>query len=150
MILFQPHALRQTYSKQQLHSDELPYFVPGKKQVIITVENIKIAPGICYESLQSAHSAYACKLGAQVYIASVAKTQNGIEKAIVHYPEVANINSMPVFMANSVGLCDNFKCVGKSSIWNKQGMLVGQLDEAREGFLVFDTDTEEVCEKYIL
>ena len=55
MIIFQPNQFRQTYSKQILHSDELRYFVPGKQQVILTIEGKKIAPAICYESLQLEH-----------------------------------------------------------------------------------------------
>jgi predicted amidohydrolase len=47
-------------------------------------------------------------------------------------------------MANSVGFCDNFLSVGQSSVWNKKGELVGQLDDKSEGVLVFDTETEEI------
>jgi len=53
MILFQPGLPRQTYSKQQLHTDELPYFIKGENQTIIMVDNKKIAPAICHESLQT-------------------------------------------------------------------------------------------------
>ena len=147
MIIFQPNKPRQTYSKQQLHSDEFTYFVNGKRQIIITVDNKKIAPAICYESLQNNHSENAKKIGAEIYVASVAKSQNGIDKAMIHYPEIAKKFSMPVLMSNSVGFCDNFQSVGKSSVWSKQGNLVGQLDDKLEGILVFDTETEEVIEQ---
>jgi predicted amidohydrolase len=147
MIIFQPNGLRQTYSKQQLHSDEFPYFVNGEKQIILTVDNMKIAPAICYESLQTDHSENANKLGAEIYLASVAKSQNGINKAMIHYPAVAKKFSMPVLMSNCVGYCDNFQSVGKSSVWTKQGNLVGQLDDKLEGILIFDTETEEVIER---
>jgi len=144
MIIFQPNTPRQTYSKQQLHSDEFSYFVSGDKQIILTVENEKIAPAICYESLQTDHSKNANKLGAEIYVASVAKTQNGIDKAMKHYPIVAEKFSMPVLMSNCVGYCDNFESVGQSSIWTKQGNLAGQIDDLNEGLLIFDTETEEV------
>lgn len=147
MIIFQPDTPRQTYSKQQLHSDEFPYFVNGDKQIILTVDNKQIAPAICYESLQTDHSDNANKLGAEIYVASVAKSQNGIDKAMTHYPAVAKKFSMPVLMSNCVGYCDNFESVGKSSVWTKQGNLVGQLNEKLEGILIFDTETEEVIEQ---
>ena len=147
MIIFQPDTPRQTYSKQQLHSDEFPFFVNGEKQIILTVDNKQIAPAICYESLQITHSDNANKLGAEIYIASVAKSQNGIEKAMIHYPAVAKKFSMPVLMSNCVGYCDNFESVGKSSVWTKQGKLVGQLDDKLEGILIFDTETEDVIEQ---
>jgi predicted amidohydrolase len=147
MLIFQPDAPRQTYSKQQLHSDELPFFINGEKQIILTVNNKKIAPAICYESLQTDHSEIAYRLGAEIYVASVAKSQNGIDKAMTHYPEIAKKFSMPVLMSNCVGYCDNFQSVGKTSVWTKQGDLVGQLNDKLEGILIFDTETEEATEQ---
>jgi predicted amidohydrolase len=149
MIIFQPDRPRQTYSKQQLHADELAYFINGDKQIILIVDNKKIAPAICYESLQPGHSANANKLGADIYLASVAKSQNGISKAMVHYPTIATKYSMPVLMANCIGHCDNFESAGKSAIWTKQGNLIAQLDDKNEGILIFDTETEEVIKQTI-
>ena len=143
MMIFQSNAPRQIYSKQQLHSDELSYFIQGEEQIILNVANSKIAPAICYESLQADHSENAGKLGAEIYIASVAKAQNGFNKAMAHYPDVAKKLSMPVLMANCVGFCDNFESVGKSSVWTKDGVLAGQLDDQLEGILIFDTETEK-------
>ncbi|GAA0878833.1 carbon-nitrogen hydrolase family protein [Algoriphagus jejuensis] len=144
MIILQPDRERQIYSKQQLHSDEFPYFVAGEKQLILTVAGKKIAPAICYESLQAEHSAHADQLGAELYVASVAKSQEGINKAMVHYPAVAKKFSMPVLMSNCLGYCDNFESVGQSAVWTKQGDLAEQLDDKLEGILVFDTETKEV------
>jgi hypothetical protein len=53
--------------------------------------------------LQPNHSEKAFQLGADIYIASVAKSQSGVDKAMRHYPEVAKKYAMPVLMANSVG-----------------------------------------------
>lgn len=147
MILFQPNTIKQIYSKQQLHTDEFPYFVKGDEQIILTIKNKKIAPAICYESLQWSHSENANKLGAEIYMASVAKSQNGIDKAMAHYPAVAKKFSMPVLLSNCVGYCDNFKGAGQSSVWTKQGNLAGKLDDKSEGLLIFDTETE-TCKSY--
>lgn len=147
MIIFQPGTTRQTYSKQQLHADEFPFFVSGEKQIVLTVGDKKIAPAICYESLQPSHADDAVQLGADIYLASVAKSQNGMAKAMKHYPEVARRNSIPVLMANCVGFCDNFESVGQTAAWTKQGKLAGQLDEESEGVLIFDTDTEEAIKQ---
>ncbi len=149
MIIFQPHQPKQTYSKQYLHEDEFPYFINGQGQVFLTIENIKIAPAICYESLLPEHSANASKNGAAIYIASVAKSASGVEKAFKHFPEVANKYAMTVLMANAVGPCDNFESAGKTSIWNNKGLLVGQLNDTHEGILIVDTETQEVTEKMI-
>ena len=147
MIIFEANKPRKTYSKQQLHSDEFPYFEKGVGQVIIETNNKSIAPAICYESLQPTHSENAFKLGADVYLASVAKPANGVEKAFNHYPKIAKQHAMPVLMSNCVGFCDNFLSVGKSAVWTKKGKLVGQLDDKTEGVLIFDTETEEVVIK---
>lgn len=144
MLIFQPWAIRKIYSKQQLHVDEIPYFVNGEQQVILTINGVKVAPAICYESLQISHSSLAKDLGAEVYVASVAKPQNGIDKAMIHYPAIAKKFMMPVLMANCIGYCDNFESAGKSAIWTKQGTLAAQFDEISEGLLIFDTETEEV------
>ncbi|MEO5684937.1 MAG: carbon-nitrogen hydrolase family protein [Chitinophagaceae bacterium] len=143
MLIFQPGRAKQVYSKQQLHADELPWFVQGNKQVVLTIGNKKIAPAICYESLQEDHANIASLIGADIYIASVAKSQKGIDKALLHYPSIAKKFSMPVLMANCIGYCDNFESVGKSSVWTSQGNMVGQLDD-EEGLLIFDTETAEV------
>jgi predicted amidohydrolase len=147
MIIFEPNKPRQTYSKQQLHSDEFPYFENGVKQVIIKTNDKNIAPAICYESLKPTHIENAFKLGADVYLASVAKPANGVEKAFDHYPKVAKQYGMPVLMTNCVGFCDNFLSVGKSAVWTKEGKLVGQLDDKMEGILFFDTETELIIKR---
>lgn len=149
MVVFEPNQPRKIYSKQLLHSDETPYFEQGIGQLIIRTNDKKIAPAICYESLQPAHSENAYKLGADVYLASVAKPAHGIQEACACFPGVAAKYSMPVLMSNSVGFCDNFFSAGKSSVWTKEGKLAGQLDDRSEGILIFDTETEEVIVRII-
>jgi predicted amidohydrolase len=144
MVVFEPKKSRQTYSKQQLHSDEFLYFENGVGQVLIKMKDKNIAPAICYESLQPTHSENAFKLGANVYLASVAKSANGVEKAFNYYPKLAKQYAMSVLMSNCVGFCDNYLSVGNSAIWTKDGKLVGQLDDKTEGILIFETETEKV------
>ena len=149
MIIFEPNKPRQTYSKQQLHSDELPYFEKGVGQILIKTNDTNIAPAICYESLQPTHIENAFKLGADVYLASVAKPAKGVKNAFDHYPRVAKQYIMPVLMANCVGFYDNFLSVGNSAVWTKKGELVGQLDDKTEGILLFDTETEKIIARKI-
>jgi len=93
------------------------------------------------------HSTNAVGLGAEIYVASVAKSQNGVNKAMAHYAEIAKKHSMPVLMSNCIGYCDNFESVGNSAVWTKDGKIAGQLDDKSEGIIVFDTETEEVTTK---
>lgn len=144
MVIFEPNQERKIYSKQKLHLDELRYFIQGNGQIILTIKNKKVAPAICYESLQSEHSEKANRLGAEIYLASVAKSQNGIEKAFTHYPKIAKKFSMPVLMSNSVGFCDNFLSVGQSAVWNNKGELLEKLGSDKEGLLIFEMETQQV------
>ncbi len=138
MVWFAPGAARRTYAKQQLHVDEQPYFVPGIAQLLLESEGHKLAPAICYESLQMDHADSVASLAARVYLASVAKPASGLAKAMVHYPAVARKHAMFVIMANSVGPSDDFVCVGQSAAWNVCGDLLVQMDAESEGVVVLD------------
>lgn len=145
LLIFQPGKARKLYSKKFLHVDELPWFVNGPEQVHLNIKGKKINPAICYESLLYEHAEAAFKNGVGIYVASVAKSAVGVQKAFRHYPKIAAQFATPVLMANCVGFCDNFESAGNTAAWNSKGELIGQLDAASEGILVFDTQTE-CCE----
>jgi predicted amidohydrolase len=138
ILIFQPDGSRTTYSKQLLHEDELPYFVPGQTEVMINCKGKKIAPAICYESLQTVHAEKAHNNGADIYLASVAKSAKGVEKAYVHYPLIAKQHGMIVLMSNSIGPSDDFVGAGASAVWNGKGELVERLNGEEKGMLVYD------------
>jgi predicted amidohydrolase len=141
MVWCAPKVSCRVYVKQQLHSSELAYFVGGINQLVITNNDHKIAPAICYESLQSNHADSAAKLGADIYLASVAKSANVLDKAMPHYPLVARQHHMFVLMANSVGACDSWQSVGQSAVWGRDGVLLAQMDSESEGWVMLDTLT---------
>lgn len=143
MIWFQPDVPRTAYSKQYLHEDELPYFVPGSGQVFLEHSGITLAPAICYESLLPHHAAAASAGGAHIYLASVAKNAKGVEKALKHYPAIAAQYKMPVIMANCFGFCDNFESTGNTAVWDSKGVLLKVLDDGVPGLVIFDTETEK-------
>jgi predicted amidohydrolase/predicted GNAT family N-acyltransferase len=146
MVLFQRNKERMLYSKQMLHHDELPYFVCGNGQTYLTIKEHKIAIGICYETLQRGHFVNAIQKSADIYIASVAKPKGGVDKAYKHFSKIANDFNTPILMSNSIGFCDNFMSAGQSTVWNKDGELIGKLDQQNQGFLIYDTElgTEEI------
>ena len=143
MVIFQPFTSRQTYSKQILHADEYPFFVSGEQQTFIAYKNYKIAPAICFESLQNEHSVKASAHGVNIYLASVAKSAKGVEKANLHYPEISKNLNLTVLMANSVGPADDFISTGNSAVWNNQGQMIVQLNEINEGIIIYDVVTQE-------
>lgn len=149
LILFQPHRNRQTYSKKYLHADEEPYFTRDPNPNRISFIHSNIALAICYEISIPAHAEDAFKNGAEIYIASVAKSANGVEKAYVTLAELAKTYSKTVLMVNSIGPCDDFNCAGKSGAWNKQGELMGQLDDLHQSLLLLDSETQEIIHEKI-
>ena len=144
MILFQPDKARQTYYKQYLHPDEDAFFSSGQASINLLGDNINIALAICYELSVPQHSEHAFKWGANVYIASVAKSAEGVDKAIKTLADIAKKYSMTVLMANCIGQSSGFVSAGKSSVLTNQGVLVGQLNGTTEGILLIDTDTQEL------
>ncbi len=143
MIIFQPNQARQIYSKKYLHKDEEDFFVIGENHDLLTIKNKKLALAICYELSVPEHSENAVKNGAEIYLASVAKTKNGVEKASETLSEIARRYSMTVLMSNCVGPSEDGICAGNSAVWNSKGEEVGKLDDHREGLLIFDTETNK-------
>jgi predicted amidohydrolase len=148
LFFFLPEGAPLVYSKQLLHADELPFFVPGEEQLLFEAGGHKLAPAICYESLQPQHAAGAAAMGAGIYLASVAKSAAGIAKAERHYPEIAQRHQLHILMANHVGPSDDFVGAGGSAAWNPRGEQHGRMDAESEGILIYDTESEAVEIRY--
>lgn len=141
LLIFQAKEKKRSYSKQILHSDELPYFVCGYQQTYLKLKNKKIALGICYETLQREHFLNAIENDTDIYIASVAKPQSGMKKAHSHFSKMANEFNTPILVSNAVGTCDNFLSFGQSAAWNKDGEILNQFNSEDQGILLYDTDS---------
>jgi predicted amidohydrolase len=141
MIVFQPHHERLLYAKKYIHPDEEEFFIPGQNFPAINVAANTIALAICYELSIPAHAAEAFTTGAGIYIASVAKFMNGIDKATQRLSEIARTQGVFTLMSNCIGHADGSICAGKTAAWNTQGVLLAQLDESSEGILLLDTET---------
>lgn len=146
LIVFQPDRPRWTYSKQHLHPDEEPFFVPGSRSAGL-IDGVALA--ICYEISVPEHAQRASARGATVYLASVAKFLNGIEKANARLADIARTHAMTVLMANCVGLSDGAECAGNTAVWNSDGALMMQLNDRDEGLIVHDTDACESISAYL-
>lgn len=144
MVLFQPNQTRQAYFKKYLHADELPFFVINENTIELLDD---MALAICYEISVPAHAEDAHKKGAKVYLASVAKSVGGVDKALNRLSEIAKTYQMTVFMSNCAGYCDDFECGGKSAVWNHEGIMLAQLSETEVGILAFDEERESKVQK---
>ncbi len=147
MIIFRPLQPRQTYFKQYLHPDEEPWFTNGPSQKVLEGVNDHIALAICYEISVSEHAQRAHENGAKIYVASVAKTVGGMEKAFDTLAATAKKYSMVVLVSNCVGECEGKEAGGRSAIWNDKGILLEQLNDKDEGIIIFDTNTQEIIKE---
>jgi predicted amidohydrolase len=148
MVIFHPFRAKQIYSKKYLHPDEEPFFVPGQNSSNLIEGKTRIALAICYELSIPGHVEAAVTNKAEIYIASVAKSVNGVEKAVNRLSEIAGKYSIPVLMSNCIGNCDGFESAGRTSVWYNNGELACQLDGTNEGILIFDTNTQELMKTY--
>lgn len=144
MIIFQPGKERLTYSKQYLYHTEVGIFTAGTEQLYLNVENNIVAPAICYELSNPEHAEQAHKNNANIYIASVLNSVSGIDGDIQKLSAIAAKYNMTTFLANYVGTSGGYQCAGKSSVWNNDGKLIGQLDDKNEGTLIYDTVNQEI------
>jgi predicted amidohydrolase len=144
MLLFQPNKPVQAHSKMYLHADEEPFFVSGENLPGLIINNTPIALAICYEISVPEHSEHAHKTGAQLYVASVAKTVKGVEKAWNTLSDIAGKYGITVLMSNSVGMCEDGLCGGRSAAWNSKGELLGHLNDTKEGILILDTLIDKI------
>ena len=144
MVIFQPRQSRQVYSKKYLHPDEEAFFVAGRSSTGLIGRKTNLALAICYELSIPEHAEGAFKSGAEIYVASVAKSTKGVEQASRRLSEIAKSYAMTVLMSNCIGPCGGIDCAGQSSIWNSQGLLIGHLNGSNEGILMIDTQTQEI------
>ncbi len=121
LVFFRPNKERSLYAKQHLHEDEDPYFIPGPPSDGLISAEKKVALAICYELTIPEHSEAANVNGAEVYIASVAKTVNGVARNNPRLSEIAKRYQIPVLMCNCVGAFDGNTGGGQSGSWDAVG-----------------------------
>jgi predicted amidohydrolase len=145
MIIFRPGEERITYSKQYLYPTESGTFRAGFNPLVLRYETDVVAPAICYELSNKEHYEFAAQNKATVYLASVLNSVSGIDSDLAKLSAIAKDYKMITFMANYIGESGGYQCAGKSSVWNENGELIGQLGDQEEGLLIFDTKTRELA-----
>lgn len=141
-MTFSPGSKAEVYSKRFLHEDELPYFSPGSTNNLLIRRSPRIALAICYENSQDAQLDEALKQGAEIYVASVAKTAQGMESAKLRLSEISKQYSIPTLLVNSIGPQGGEDCAGGSAAWNDSGELLAKLDRDTTGILMLDTSSQ--------
>ena len=148
MVLFDPAHPKQIYAKKYIHADEEPFFVNGRNTTTTLNRYPNIALAICYEISVPQHALDASRTGANIYLASIAKTVKGVEAAHQRLSEIARTYQMTVMLSNCVGMADGAECGGRSAVWDNTGQRLFEMDETSEGLLIFDTITEEISVDY--
>jgi len=148
-IIFEPERRRKVYSKRNLFPTETAVFSKGDHYCQLEIGQNKISLGICYDLSDPAHSQEAYQAGSNIYTASVLNSVNGIDDDLVKLSTIAQKYHMHVLMANFSGESGGYECAGKSSIWNTNGSLLGQLNDQDEGILVLNTDDNQIEKIYI-
>ena len=143
MIVFYPNKERGRYSKKFLYPDENPYFIPGRIGLEAIFEYPKVAPAICYEISIPEHSKSAANIGSEIYAASVAKDRESVERSYKTLSNIAKTYSMITLMSNCLGEHSDFIGYGKSTAWNQEGEVIGEMDSDSEGILLVDTENTE-------
>lgn len=138
LVIFRPNKERSVYPKKHLHEDEDAYFIQGPPADGIIEAEKKIALAICYELTIPEHCETAHQNGAEVYIASVAKTVNGVARNNPRLSAIATQYNIPVLMCNCAGEFDGNVGGGQSGAWNAEGELIETLDKSQAGILVHD------------
>ncbi len=149
MILFQPQHVRQTYHKKYIHKDEEIHFVGNEKFTGLIGPEQNIALAICYEISVPEHSEEAASKGASYYVASAVKSKASLERSHQTLSDIAKKYSMITFLSNCVGRTGEFDCPGGSAVWDRDGALLGCLNDNEEGILILDTTDNQIFTKYI-
>jgi predicted amidohydrolase len=150
MLIFRPNAEIIQYSKQYLYETETEIFTAGNNPIVLPFDGKNIvAPAICYETSIEEHTKNAHDKNANIYIASVLNSVNGIDKDLNRITNISKRYNMTAFMANYVGQSGGYECAGKSTIWNNKGEIIAQLDGNEEGVLIYNIETGEIIKEQI-
>ncbi|WP_336964005.1 carbon-nitrogen hydrolase family protein [Chryseobacterium contaminans] len=148
-IIFQPDKPRSIYSKRHLYPTEIGIFSKDNNSCQLEIAENKISLAICYDLSDPMHSHEAYLSHSNIYAASVLNSVGGIDQDLIKLSAIAKKYNMHVLMANFVGESGGYKCAGKSSVWNSNGNLIGQLDHENEGVLILNTHDNQVEKIYI-
>ena len=124
--------------KGHLHPDEHAGFSPSGGGAVVLGLGRRVGLAICYEVSVAGHAAALARAGAEVYLATVAKTPGGVAAARARLAETARRHGLPALLVNSVGTCEGERAGGGSFALDAGGRLLAALGGSDEGALVYD------------
>ena len=114
------------YAKMHVHESEQPYFSSGKQGCTVDLRGATIGVAICADTGFSSHAAEAAARGAQLYVASVMKTESEFSAHAQKLAEYAVRHRMAVLTSNYADDSGGAVSAGRSGFWDEQGRLVVQ------------------------
>jgi len=124
MIIIKASGEIETYSKIHLHGDEKKYFTEGINHHCLKIDDITIANAICADTSHSIHARTCKSLGADVYVAGVLYFSSCYDKDTKMLSSFAKEYDMLVGMANHNKPTGPHSGIGKSTFWDKNGLIV--------------------------
>lgn len=149
MVLMGPDERRTWYAKQFLHPDEESFFKGVYQQPRLPPSFNSIGLAICYELSVTTHAEQVHQSGKTIYLASVAKSANGVAQAGPRLARISQYYGMIAGMVNSIGPSDDFIGAGESAWWDPEGNQIGSMNNTAEGILLLNTNTM-VVDAYLI
>ena len=118
MIVFQAPKKRSTYLKKHLFQTEKEFFKSGQSLTNLTIKELNVGLAVYYELSVAEHQKNAFEKGAELYIAGVIESSEGMESSLKKMLKTANDYSMLPLMSNCIGVSGKYQCAGRSSLWN--------------------------------
>ena len=138
------------YTKQFLHEGEDEFFDSTfDYDPMLTIEDQNISFAICADIDNLWHPENAKKRDADIYIASIFFSPNGIPNAYRNLQNYAQKHKMNVLMSNFSGESWGSPSAGQSAFWNNKGELVAQMNDSASGLLLVEKQGDDWTSKII-
>lgn len=124
------------YAKIHVHESEDEYFAAGEDGCVVSIRGVRAGIAICADTNFPAHAADAAANGADIYVASVMKTEEKYPGHADKLKDYALRHGMAVLTANYAGCTGNRTSAGKSAIWNERGELIAQARATGEALVI--------------
>ncbi|RED23751.1 putative amidohydrolase [Flavobacterium cutihirudinis] len=142
-FIISPNDSVSIYTKQFLHEGEDQFFQSSfDNNPMLEIENQKISFAICADIDNPKHPENAKKNDADIYIASIFFSPNGIPNAYRDLQSYAEKHKMNVLMSNFSGESWGSASAGQSAFWNNKGELIGQMNDSDSGLLLVEKQND--------
>ena len=131
------------YAKIHVHQSEEQSFAAGKDSCVVSIDGARVGVAICADTSHWAHAADAAAQGAELYVASVMKTEAEYPAHADRLSQYAARHGMAVLTANYAGSTGGASSAGKSAFWDERGELIVQAGPRGEALVVIRKDGDK-------